>query len=149
MSNQEHYYEVNVKWKEGRIGHLSAPGLNENITCATPPEFSGGVPGIWSPEHLYAAAINSCYMATFLAIAENFKLAFESFECKTTCKLEMIENRYQISHAVIEPEIKLKDPLADTEKLNRVMEKAKSACLITNSIKTAVSLKPKTEYAFQ
>ncbi|MFT3747351.1 MAG: OsmC family protein [Agriterribacter sp.] len=149
MANHEHYYEVNVKWKEGKIGQLSAPGINDNITCATPPEFSGGVPGIWSPEHLYAASINSCYMATFLAIAENFKLALESFECKTTCKLEMTENKYQISHAIIEPGVKLINALADTEKLNHVLEKAKSACLVTNSIKTVITLKPKTEPVFQ
>ncbi|MCC6287947.1 MAG: OsmC family protein [Chitinophagaceae bacterium] len=149
MATQEHYYEVNVKWKEGRIGQLSAPGLNDSITCATPPEFAGGVPGIWSPEHLYAASVNSCYMATFLAIADNFKLAFEGFECKTTCKLQMVENRYQITHAVIEPEVILKNPSADTDKLNRILEKAKAACLVTNSIKTIIELKPKQESVFQ
>lgn len=136
----EHYYEVSLQWQEGRKGVLSSPVLHETITCATPPEFPGGVPDIWSPEHLYAAAINSCYMATFLAVAENFKLSFKDFSCKTVCKLDVKEGKYQISEAVIEPEILLENPETDKDKASKILEKAKSACLITNSIKTEIVL---------
>lgn len=135
-----HYYEVNTQWKQGRRGILSSPVLDVTIECATPPEFPNGVPGIWSPEHLYAAAINSCYMATFLALAENFKLAFKDFSCKTICKLEMVDGKFQITEAVIEPKVTLENTATDTEKATKVLEKSKSACLITNSIKTAIVL---------
>ncbi len=97
--SQEHFYEVNIKWKEARIGKLSSPVLNKTIECATPPEFPDGVPGIWSPEHLFVASINSCYMATFLAIAKNFKIEIESFTCKTIARLQMTEGKYQITEA--------------------------------------------------
>lgn len=139
---QTHYYEVNLKWSEGRKGVLSSPVLNQTLECATPPEFPFGVPGIWSPEHLYAAAINSCYMATFLAVAENFKLSFKSFTCKTVCKLEMAEGKFQISEAEITPEVTLSDSDVDQNKVLRVLEKSKSACLVTNSMKTQVYLNP-------
>ncbi len=138
---KEHYYEVNLKWENGRIGELSAPDLSDKITCATPPEFPQGVAGIWSPEHLYAASINSCYMTTFLAIAEASKLEFEDFSCKTTCKLEKVDGRFLISEAVIEPEVQLVNATKDAERAIRILEKTKSACLISNSMKTAVILK--------
>lgn len=138
---KEHYYEVDVQWQQGRTGVLSSPVLNDRIACATPPEFPQGVPGIWSPEHLYAAAINSCYMATFLAVAENFKLPFTGFSCKTICKLEVIDGKHQVTEAVIEPALILENPAADSDKAMRVLEKSKAACLITNSIKTAIELK--------
>jgi organic hydroperoxide reductase OsmC/OhrA len=131
--SQTHFYEVNVQWKEGRIGELSSPSLTSTIECATPPEFPNGVPNIWSPEHLYAAAINSCYMATFLAIANNLKVELEDFNCKTIVKLEMVEGKYLITQAEILPIIKLANPEKDTEK-------AKSACLVTNSMKTESTL---------
>ncbi len=140
--SQTHYYEVDLQWKEGRIGELSSPVLNANIACATPPEFANGVPGIWSPEHLYAAAINSCFMSTFLAIAENFKLAVEKFDCKTVAKLEMVEGKYQITEAEIFPVAQLANPEADAEKTMRVFEKSKSNCLVTNSMKTTIKLSP-------
>ncbi|MBU4537881.1 MAG: OsmC family protein [Weeksellaceae bacterium] len=138
--SQEHYYEVKAEWKEGRKGILSSPVLNETIECATPPEFPNGVPGIWSPEHLYAAAISSCYLSTFLAVAENFKLPFKSFSCKTVCKLEVVEGKYQITQAEITPELLLENPEQDRDKALKVLEKSKAACLVTNSMKTAVTL---------
>ncbi|MFV0541164.1 MAG: OsmC family protein [Aestuariibaculum sp.] len=137
-----HYYEVNLQWKKGRIGELSSPVLNTTIECATPPEFSNGVPNIWSPEHLYAAAINSCFMTTFLAIAENFKLPFVNFSCKTTCKLEIVDRKYMISEATIAPNLILKDKETDWDKTVKVLEKTKAACLVTNSMKTEILLVP-------
>ncbi|MBW8361325.1 MAG: OsmC family protein [Kaistella sp.] len=138
--SQEHYYEVQADWKEGRKGNLSSPVLNNTIECATPPEFPNGVAGIWSPEHLFTAAISSCYLATFLAIAENFKLAFRSFSCKTVCKLEVVEGKFQITHAEITPELHLENPEQDRDKALKVLEKSKAACLVTNSMKTEITL---------
>lgn len=139
---QEHTYEVNLSWKTGRIGQLSSPVLDQEITCATPPEFPNGVPNIWSPEHLYAAAINSCFMATFLAIAPNFKVDFESFSCKTIIKLTLEDRKYLITDAELQPKVKLVNPEMDAVKALRVLEKAKENCLVTNSMKTKISLNP-------
>ncbi len=139
--SQTHFYEVDVQWNEGRMGELSSPVLeNPIVVCATPPEFPNGVEGLWSPEHLFTAAINSCYMATFLAIAENFKLPFSDFSCKTVCKLEIFEGKLQITEAIITPNVTLENEESDKEKAIRVLEKSKSACLVTNSIKTAIRL---------
>src|SRR5690606_3572349 len=141
--SQEHVYQVDLKWKEGRIGEVSSPELDTTIECATPPEFAGGVPNIWSPEHFYAAAINSCFMTTFLAIAENSKLEFESFECTTRIKLERPERKFLITEAEIFPRLKLVNPTKDAEKAKRVFEKSSENCLVTNSMKTEIKLQPK------
>ena len=142
--SQEHFYEVNIKWKEARIGELSSPVLNKTIECATPPEFPDGVPGIWSPEHLFVASINSCYMATFLAIAKNFKIEIESFTCKTIARLQMTEGKYQITEAEMFPSVKLVK-IADSGTAMRVLEKAKAGCLVTNSMKTHITLNPEIQ----
>lgn len=137
--SQTHFYEVNIQWKEGRIGELSSPALEKTIECATPPEFPKGVPNIWSPEHLFVASINSCYMATFLAIAENFKVEIADFKCKSLAKLEMAEGKYWITQAEVSPVVQLKNP-EDAEKVKRIFEKAKAGCLVTNSMKTEIIL---------
>lgn len=141
----EHFYEVNLKWNEGRVGELSSPDLNDKILCATPPQFPNGVPNIWSPEHLYAAAINSCYMTTFLAIAGNSNLEFDAFECKTTCKLNTVEGKFLITEAEITPKVELKNHEKDFERSIRILEKTKAACLISNSMKTTIILNLPTE----
>lgn len=139
---QTHHYQVDLKWTEGRKGELSSPVLSKTIECATPPEFAGGVPNVWSPEHLYAASINSCYMATFLAIAENYKLNFSTFTCKTNIKLDLVEGKYLITEADLYPEVTLTNTELDAEKALKVMEKSKVHCLVTNSMKTTVTINP-------
>lgn len=139
--SQEHFYQVDLKWKKGRIGEVSSPVLDQTIECATPPEFPNGVPNIWSPEHFYAAAINSCFMTTFLAIAENSKVEFENFACSTEIKLELVERKYLITQASVFPKVKLVNP-EQKERMLRVIEKTKENCLVTNSMKTEIILNP-------
>ena len=84
----KHIYNVNINWTKDRKGMMCSPELVKNetneancIEVATPPEFSSGMPNIWSPEHLFTAAVSSCLMTTFLAIAEYSKFEFISFKC--------------------------------------------------------------------
>ena len=84
---EAHYYNVNLHWMADRKGEISSPELNDKIEVATPPQFPKGIEGIWSPEHLLTAAVNSCFMTTFLSIAENFRLEFVSFNCTAKGKL--------------------------------------------------------------
>ncbi|MFA5556570.1 MAG: OsmC family protein [Flavobacteriaceae bacterium] len=139
--SQTHSYQVDLKWKEGRIGEVSSPDLDTKIECATPPEFANGVPNFWSPEHFYAAAISSCFMTTFLAIAENSRVEFENFECKTNIKLELVDRKYLITQAEIFPKVKLVNQ-EQKERMLRVIEKTKENCLVTNSMKTTITLTP-------
>lgn len=83
-----HTYNVNIEWLEARKGIMESSVLNSKIEVATPPEFSGGMAGIWSPEHLFVAAAASCFMTTFLAVAEKSRLEFISFSCKASGILE-------------------------------------------------------------
>ena len=92
MSNT-HFYDVNVQWISDRKGIMSSSVLSNKIEVATPPEFSNGMANVWSPKHLLVAAVNSCLMTTFLAIAENSKLEFIKFDSKATGKLEIIDGK--------------------------------------------------------
>ena len=111
------------------------------ITVATPPEFPKGVPNTWSPEHLYVASVNICLMTTFLAIAENSKLNFISYSCSGRGKLEKVDRRFVISEIELRPKIVV-PPDNSSERANRIIFKAEEHCLISNSIKTKVSIFP-------
>jgi peroxiredoxin-like protein len=139
--NSTHYYEVNVDWKELKLGNLASPHLDSTIEVATPPEFEGGIAGVWSPEHLLVAAVNSCLMTTFLAIAQNSKLAFTKFKCNAKGKLEKIEGKYLISEITLLPIVHVVNE-ADKERAERVLVKAEANCLITNSIKATIVFMP-------
>jgi peroxiredoxin-like protein len=139
--NSPHRYEVNVKWHAGRKGTLSSPVLPTTIDVATPPEFSGGIKDIWTPEHLFVAAINACLMATFFAIAENSNLKYISFESNALGTADKIEGKFTFTEIVVKPKIVLPEG-GDEAKVKRVLEMSEKACTISNSIKTKIKLEP-------
>lgn len=136
-----HNYNVNLQWMEGRIGSIQSPELNEKMTIATPPEFDGGVPGIWSPEHLFTASVVSCFMTTFLAIAGFSKLEFEAFDCEAKGVLSKVDGKFMMTEVELRPKLQLSDE-SKIDRALRILEKAEANCLISNSILTKVNLLP-------
>lgn len=136
-----HSYTVNLAWQQSRLGILSSDELNKPVEVATPPPFPQGVEGVWSPEHLFTAAVSSCLMTTFLAIAENSKLEFEHFTCRASGKLDQVNGKYKMTEVLLEPELTIRHE-KDQARAMRVLEKAEAACLITNSISAKVTMKP-------
>ena len=139
-----HAYEVDINWQENRLGIMCSPDITDGSSCvqvATPPEFPRGIPGKWSPEHLFTAAISSCLMTTFLAIAENSKLAFSNFSCKSKGILDLVEGKYLMTEVILEPVVTIANE-ADHERAIRVLQKSEAACLISNSVKSKVTMIP-------
>ncbi|MEO8762064.1 MAG: OsmC family protein [Bacteroidia bacterium] len=137
----EHVYEMSVSWQADRKGLMSSPVLNEKIEVATPPQFPKGMEGIWSPEHLFIAAINSCLMTTFLSIAENSKLEFVSFNSKAIGKLETVDGKYMMSEVTLLPVVTISNE-EQKERAERVLQKSETNCLISNSVKSIIIFKP-------
>ncbi len=144
MENQ-YSYSTEVAWTGGRSGDLSAPHLPD-MEVDAPPEFKGHE-GVWTPEHLFVAAVNSCFMTTFLAIAENSKLEFVSFTADAKGKLEKLEGQgFIMTDVVLRPKL-LISHARDAERAGRILEKAEKSCLISNSIRTETKLEPEVSFA--
>lgn len=142
---EPHYYNIDVTWNRERKGIMCSPELNGDagncIEVATPPEFPKGIPGIWSPEHLFTASVSSCLMTTFLAIAENFKLVFAGFSCKSKGKLEQVDGKFLMTEIILKPTVTIADE-KDREKTERILQKSEAACLISNSVKSKITMNP-------
>lgn len=136
-----HLYNVDLSWKSDRKGEISSTELTQKIEVATPPEFPKGMAGIWSPEHLFTAAVSSCFMTTFLAIAENSNLEFISLSCPAKGKLDRIEGKFVMSEVLLEPVVTIANE-TDREKAEKIIIKAERACLISNSITSEIILNP-------
>lgn len=144
---EAHQYQVDIRWDHDRKGIMCSPEINSVmgaagcIEVATPPQFAKGIPGIWSPEHLFTAAVSSCLMTTFLAIAENSKLEFSSFKCSSKGKLEKVDGKFLMTEVILEPTLTITEE-KDYERAMRIIEKSEAACLISNSIKSKIVLRP-------
>jgi peroxiredoxin-like protein len=144
MNNQLRYlYETEVEWTGEKRGVLRSPSL-PSIEVSPPPEFNG-LEGVWTPEHLFVAAVNSCFMTTFLAIAELSRLEFVSFDCQSTGLLEKQESGYQITAVTLRPRLVVRNH-ANVERVWRILDKAERNCLISKSIKTIVRVQPNVSF---
>ena len=143
--DDNYFYSTEVEWTKDREGNLCAPVL-PCLHVDAPPEFKGHE-GAWTPEHLFVGAVNSCFMTTFVAIAENSKLEFISFKTAADGKLEKVEGQgFQMTEVTLRAKLVISNE-RDTERAARILEKAEKHCLISNSIKTAVRLEPRIEIA--
>jgi len=136
-----YYYETEIEWK-GDKDLAIASGKLPVIAAGAPPEFKGREGGIWAPEHLFVAALNSCYMLTFLAIAEFSKIAIVSFSSSAKGKLEKIAgSSYQVTEIVVKPRVLIAS-VDDLARMPRIFEKAKENCFVSNSIRSTIKIEP-------
>lgn len=143
MENK-YFYSTEIEWTGERHGDLRAPVLPD-LRVDAPPEFKGHE-GVWTPEHLFVGAVNSCFMTTFLAIAENSKLSFVSFKADARGKLEKQDGQgLMITEIVLRPKLTLTNA-RDAERASRILEKAEKHCLISNSVKTEIRLEPEVSF---
>lgn len=143
---EKHNYNVEVTWKEGRRGVICSPelknaGIHNCIEVATPPEFPKGIPYIWSPEHLFTASIASCFMTTFLAIAENSQLPFLHFTCASEGVLEEVGGKPELTEIILKPVVTIADEKF-LEKALRVLQKSESACLVSHAVRIRIATLP-------
>jgi organic hydroperoxide reductase OsmC/OhrA len=135
-----YFYEAEIDWIGGKDLQISS-GKLPVIAGGAPPEFKGRE-GVWAPEHLFVASLNSCYMLTLLAIAEFSKIAIVSCSSSAKGKLEKITgSSYQVTEIVVKPRIVIAS-VNDLQRMPRILEKAKENCFVSNSIKSAIKIEP-------
>ncbi len=138
MADEKHSYRTSIRWDTQRKATLSATGLPD-VVIGTPPEFPGGHPGIWSPEHMFIAAAEACLMTTFLAIAENSKLQLVSYRSEAEGTIEKTPEGLMMTEIVLRPHVVIREPAA-LDRARRIVEKAEQVCLISKSMKTRITL---------
>ncbi len=137
--SREHTFETSLVWSGGRGGVLQGSDLPE-LEVAAPPAFGG--PGrTWTPEHLFVASTEACTLMTFLAIADFSKLPVTGFSSQAKGVVEKVEGEgYQFT--VIEITLRVGvGKQEDIARAERIVDKAKRACLVSKSLRTPVEVK--------
>ncbi|MBL7130981.1 MAG: OsmC family protein [Candidatus Omnitrophica bacterium] len=142
VKSKQFIYKNFIKWQGQKKGLLTSSD-KPNIEVATPPEFQGH-PGVWTPEDLFVASVNSCIMTTFLYYIDKEGIEFLSYECESEGILERVDNQFVISKIKIKPKITVKKD-ADIQKIKDLIELTEKNCLISNSIKSKVKVTPRIE----
>ena len=139
QKSRKFIYRTTVSWIEEKKGFLYSSG-KPTIEVATGPEFKGHE-GIWTPEELFVASVNSCIMTTFLYYAERKSVEFLSYESEAEGILERVENQFMFSEIKVRPRIIVASS-DKSEKVKELIGLSEKSCLISNSIKSKVEVIP-------
>jgi len=142
---ESHDYEVELVSTGPKAGVLdaTADGL-PSIDVAAPPEF-GGPAGVWSPEHLFVAALAACLMTTFRAIADASGLDVLEYKDESSGHLQRGDDRrYSFDVVTLRPRVLINDE-SKIERTLRLLHKAEEACLVSRSVLSQIVLEPTVE----
>ncbi len=127
-----HFYKVASEATMDSPVTLKSDGV-VNLLSTAPKEF-GGSGEEWSPEGLLVASIADCYIMSFKALARASRLEWENIACDAVGKLDRIEKvtrfiQYDLT-------VSLSIPHGASRALaERLLQKSKAICLVTNSLK--------------
>lgn len=103
----------------------------------------GGNPDASNPEELLLAALSSCHMLTFLAVAANRGYVIDNYEDAAIAYLDKnADGKMAVVRAVLAPRVTFGgDKQPSAEDYAKMQERAHAGCFIAASVKTAVELR--------
>jgi organic hydroperoxide reductase OsmC/OhrA len=145
-------HRAQVRWARGadpftyetydRTHHWRFAGGTE-LDASAAPEFRGRAE-LPNPEEALVAALSSCHMLTFLAVAARRRFTVESYQDDAVGHMEKnADGKLAITRVELRPRIRFsgeKQPGA--EELAKMHEVSHRECFIANSVRTEVSVVP-------
>lgn len=134
-----HTFQTDIVWRNARQCSVRARG-NPELTVAAPPEF-GGPEGVWSPEQLLAASIGSCLLSTFLAFAERFRFALDSYVSTSAIRTEKTSEGLRLTAIEVSIAVTVTDD-ATVERISslRLRKKLEKHCPVSAALNCPVQL---------
>jgi len=106
------------------------------VIFSAAPSYKGDA-GKGDPEDMLVAALSSCHMLSFLAIAAKKKVTVDSYHDDAVGFLENDGGKLWLTRVILRPLVKSD---ADTALLAQIHHLAHEACFIANSVKTMVTV---------
>ncbi len=133
-----HRFPVDVRWLEGKLTVASVPGKQE-LQVATPPEFQGGVEGVWSPEDLFVGAVATCYTVTLVSMTRSRNVPLRALEVRSAGDVtRRPDGRY--GFIAVDLEVELVTDAGFEEDARGAALDAEQSCLVAASLDTPVHL---------
>jgi organic hydroperoxide reductase OsmC/OhrA len=110
-----------------------------------------GNPNLVDPEEAFVAALSSCHMLTFLALAANRKLVVNEYVDHAVGYLEKNDDgKLAITRVILRPRIAFAPGAQpDARTLDQLHHKAHEECFIANSVMTEVTVEHSAQAAAQ
>jgi peroxiredoxin-like protein len=131
-------FPASVEWRGGRLTRASAHGKPE-LEVATPPEFKGGVEGVWSPEELLVTSVASCFMVTLAAVAERMGIDLQTANVDGVGHVERgADGRFRFDAIKLAVEIRAN---ADPRSLEQLVVQTERLCIVSLALNVPVQVR--------
>jgi peroxiredoxin-like protein len=135
---KDHRYRVGVDWEGDRLTSVFSSGKPE-LAVATPPEFKGGLAGVWSPEDLLVAAAASCFTVTLVAVLERRDLPLRDLNVTGTGHVTA-RNDGRFGFVAIELNATVRTDELSLDAVRHAAKYAERACLVTMALDVPVHI---------
>lgn len=140
-------YRVSARWIGAENGLLEVEEVPIPIPFSAPAEF-GGQSRLWTPEHLLLAAVASCFVTTFRAVARISKFEFDGLEITAEGTIGKPSGGWQFTSITLRTTLRVQQE-SGRERGLRLLEKAERSCLIARSLAVGVLLEASVEVTRQ
>ncbi len=116
------------------------------VHASAAPLFRGS-PDRVDPEDAFVAALSSCHMLSFLAIASRKGFRLDTYDDDAVGYLEKNgEGKLVMTRVYLRPRIKFSgSKIPNTEQIDKMHHESHEQCFIANSVKTEVFCEPRQE----
>jgi peroxiredoxin-like protein len=133
---KDYRYRARVDWEGDRLTSVTSTGKPE-LEVATPPEFKGGMVGVWSPEDLLVASVASCFTVTFVAVLERRDLPLREFSVSGTGHVTARDDgRFGFVAIELTAVVRTDEPSVDA--VRHASKYAERACMVSMALDVPV-----------
>jgi organic hydroperoxide reductase OsmC/OhrA len=147
-------HKITLTWKRGDApfeyqkysrDHTWKFDGGHEMQASAAPAYVGN-PKLVDPEEAFVAALSSCHMLTFLAIAAKKKFVLDEYIDEAVGYMEKnAEGRLAITRVVLRQKTKFSgDKQPSQQELDEMNHLAHEQCFIANSVKTEVTVEPQS-----
>lgn len=151
-SRHRHDYSLRTVWTGAAKGALGAGSDYSRdlvvqvagkmpLPASTSPAY-GGDDSKHNPEDLLLAALSTCHLLSYLALAARAGLPIAAYEDDAACVVDMKDGRVRITEATLRPTVTLAAG-GDAEKATKLHAQAHQICFIANSVNFPVAIEPR------
>jgi len=145
-----HEYRATTTWRRTSAdftyetynrAHEVTFGGGEVVPWSAAPEFKGDADRV-NPEEAYVAALSTCHLLTFLAIAARKRFIVDSYLDEATGVMERTpEGRFWVSKVTLRPKVTFSGTRQPTtEEISSLHHAAHENCFVANSVRTEVAV---------
>lgn len=140
-------HKIKLDWKKGAApftydtyprNHQITFKSGETMTFSAAALFKGD-PTKGDPEDMLVAALSSCHMLSFLAIAAKKNVTVTSYVDDAVGHLEKEGGKLWMTRVILRPRLEFENP-PDRATLEQMHHMAHEQCFIANSVKTDVKV---------